>query len=52
MAKPRDFEILNMRLTPELYLSIRAAARAEGMGASTWVRHLLIVRLGRKKKAA
>jgi hypothetical protein len=51
----RDFEVLNMRLTPELYRTIQEAARAEGLPTSSWARRQLILVLAgesRKKKNA
>jgi hypothetical protein len=52
-TKSRQFETLHIGLRPDVYLSIREAARAEGLPASTWARRILVLVLAgsRRKKA-
>lgn len=46
-----QIKTLHIGLTPEAYLSIQAAAKAEGLAASTWARRILtLVLAGSKKK--
>jgi len=47
------YKTLNMRCAPEVYASMAAAAKAEGMPISTWVRRIVVLALGaRKRKSA
>jgi hypothetical protein len=49
----RQFETLHIGLSPDVFLSIREAARAEGLPVSTWARRILVLVLaGSKKKKA